>query len=246
MMKKRIAAILSALLLVSAAALPAQAAKKEEPEQTPILEAALVAPELEKKPIYDNRAPASSGLTSDTVTIDEENGTFTVITASDTQLSITVPFGAYCITQDVFQQLEIYMSLYRDVSAALKNYISHGIHMDIFDFYTGTSTYVAESDDSLAALVGELNTLDETSAKRIASFISKSWYAGRPALLKTVGENQYIAVDLAKEYGFVVYNHITNGKLIEIYTFCEDGDEGMAQLEAMIQELTFGPEKEEQ
>lgn len=238
-MKKWIAAALALLLVINLGMVRAEAAKEDETKLPAIIDAAVVAPDLEKKPIYDNRAPASASLTTDTVTIDEENGVFTVVTASGTRMSVTVPFGAYCITQDVFQQLEIYLSLYSDVSAALKYYISNGIHMDIFDFYSGTSTYIAESDDTLAALVGDMNTLDEASAKRIADYMSKNWYAGYPAAIKTVGENQYIAFDLAKDYGFVVYNHFTNGKLIEVYTFCNDGAEGMERLESMIEDLTF-------
>lgn len=238
-MKKLVAAALALLVVVNLGVLRAEAAKTTDAEPQAIIDAVVVAPDLEKKPLYDNRGPASAGLTTDTVIIDEENSTFTVITASGTQMSLTTPFGAYCITQDVFQQLEVYMSLYNDVSAALKYYIKNGIHMDIFDFYTCTSTYIVESDDALAALVGDMNALNEASVKRIADFMAKNWYKGYPAVIKTVGENQYIAFDLAKDYGFVVYNHFTNGKLIEVYTFCSDGTEGMELLESMIAELTF-------
>lgn len=238
-MKKWIAAALALLVVLNLGVLRVDAVKTADTEPQAIIDAVVVAPDLEKKPIYDNRGPASASLTTDTVIIDEEKGAFTVITASGTKMSLTTPFGAYCITQDVFQQLEVYLSLYNDVSAALRYYISNGIHMDIFDFYTGTSTYIAESDDTLAALVGDMNALNEASIKRIADFMAKNWYGGYPAVIKTVGENQYIAFDLAKDYGFVVYNHFTNGKLIEVYTFCSDGAEGMERLESMIAELTF-------
>ena len=238
-MKKWVAAALALLVVTNLGVIRADAAKAAETELPEIIDAVVVAPDLEKKPIYDNRGPASASLTTDTVIIDEETGSFTVTTASGTQMSLTAPFGAYCITQDVFQQLDVYLSLYNDVSAALKYYIKNGIHMDIFDFYTGTSTYIAESDDTLAALAGDMNTLNEASVKRIADYMAKNWYKGYPAAIKTVGENQYIAFDLAKDYGFVVYNHFTNGKLIEVYTFCTDGTEGMERLESMIAELTF-------
>ena len=168
---------------------------------------------------------------------------FTVVTAAGTELSLTVPFGAYCITQDVYQQLEIYMDLYSDISAAVKNYRNNGIHMDIFDYCAGVSTYVAESDNTLAALAGDMNALEAASVKQIADYLSKNWYGGCPAQVKTVGSNQYIAFNLAKDYGFVVYNHFTNGKLIEVYTFCEDGTEGMKRVETMIARLSFSAEE---
>lgn len=240
-MKKWIAAALAVWMAAGCVVLPVKAETEEKNQKRAVLESALVAPELEKKPVYDNRGSASAALTSDSVTIDEENGVFTVETAAGTQMSVTVPFGAYCITQDVFQQLDIYMSLYNDVGAALKYYISHGIHMDIFDFYTGSSTYVAESDDPLADLIGEMNALNEAQLKPIANYMSKNWYGGCPAVTKTVGGNCYIAFDLSGDYGFVVYNHITNGKLIEVYTFCETGTEGMALMDSMIEQLSFGP-----
>ena len=212
---------------------------EEQAKPAAPIEAVLVAPELVKKPLYDSRSPAASALAADTVTIDAD--TFTVTAASGTEMTVTVPFGAYCITQDVSQQLDMYMRLYSDISAALKYYVSNGIHMDILDVCTGASTYIAESDDTLAGLVGDLNALDGAKSRKIADYMSKQWYAGTSAVLKTVGENQYIAFDLSKDYGFVVYNHFTNGKLIEIYTFCESGAQGMKRLESMIEELTFGP-----
>lgn len=252
-MKKWISAMLALLLIVSIGVLPAQAAKEkqtvqktqtQQEKQTTLpapIDSALVCPAFEKKPLYDSHGSASVTLTTDDVTIDADSGEVTVVTASGTEMSATVPFGAYCITQDVHQQLEIYMSLYSDVSSALKYYISNGIHMDIFDFCAGTSIYISESDDTLAALVGELNTPEEGDGKQIANYLSENWYGGRKAVLKTLGGNQYIAFDLSKEYGFVVYIHFTNGKLIEVYTFCEDGAKGMERVEAMLESLTFGP-----
>ncbi|MDD5882915.1 MAG: hypothetical protein PUD70_02390 [Firmicutes bacterium] len=248
-MKKWIAVTLALLLMVSIgtvrvdAAKDEKTAKAEKTEKYTILDAAVVTPEIEKKPISSSRESASSSQTADTVTIDQDNGVFTVVTAAGTELSLTAPFGAYCITQDVYQQLEIYMDLYSDISAAVKNYRNNGIHMDIFDYCAGVSTYVAESGNTLAALVGDMNALEDASVKQIADYLSKNWYGGSPALVKTVGGNQYIAFNLAKDYGFVVYNHFTNGKLIEVYTFCEDGAEGMKRVETMIANLAFSAEE---
>lgn len=239
-MKKWITALVAAGMIICCVIVPAKAETEEKARKSPVLESALVAPELEKKPVYDNRGAASAALTGDTVTFDAENGTFEVVTAAGTQMAVTVPFGAYCVTQDVFQQLEIYMSLYSDVGAALKYYVGNGIHMDIFDFYTGTSTYISESEDPLAGLIGEMNPLDEAKLKSVADYMSKNWYGESAAVTKTVGGNCYIAFDMTEDYGFVVYNHITNGKLIEVYTYCDNGAEGMTLMDSMIEGLRFG------
>lgn len=239
-MKKWIAALLSAGMVICCVIVPVRAETEEKARKSPVLESALVAPELEKKPVYDNRGAASAALTGDAVTFDAENGTFEVVTAAGTQMTVSVPFGAYCITQDVFQQLDIYMSLYSDVGAALKYYVGNGIHMDIFDFYTGSSTYISESEDPLASLIGEMNPLDETKLKSVADYMSKNWYGESPAVTKTVGGNCYVAFDMTEDYGFAVYNHITNGKLIEVYTYCDNGAEGMALMDSMIEGLRFG------
>ena len=127
-----------------------------------------------------------------------------------------------------------------DVGAALKYYVGNGIHMDIFDFYTGSSTYISESEDPLAGLIGEINPLDETKLKSVADYMSKNWYGESAAVTKTVGGNCYIAFDMTEDYGFVVYNHITNGKLIEVYTYCDNGAEGIALMDSMIEGLRFG------
>lgn len=196
--------------------------------------------DVEKKSIYADRDSPVTPVTTDTVTIDGENSVFTVVTASGTELSVTVPFGAYCITQDIYQQLDIYLSLYADVGASLKNYVTNGIHMDLYNFYTGQSVYVAESDDTFAAMMGDLKKLDTAARKQVAEYMSKYWYGNYPAKIKTVGRTPYIAFDLAEDCGFVVYNTIVGGKLIEVYTICDSGKAGMEEIDRMISGLTFG------
>ena len=243
-MKKWIAAVLALLLVCNVGLLRAQAAKDAKTEKYAVIDAAVVAPELAKKPLSNDRTPASAHLTTDTVTID--GSLFRVVTASGTEMCLSAPFGTYCVTQDVYQQLEIYMSLYSDIGAALKNYSTAGIHMDIYDYCAGVSTYVAESDNTLAALTGDMNGLKDASVRQIADYLSKNWYGGCPAAVKTVGGNRYAAFDLSKDYGFVVYNHFTNGKLIQVYTFCESGTEGMKRVDAILANLTFyAPESAE-
>ena len=234
-MKKWAVLMLALLLAVNAGVIRASAAK--DSVKYTVDEAALIAPEFEKKPLSNDRSPASARLTDDTVTIDAR--VFRVVTGSGTELLLTAPSGTYCVTQDVYQQLEIYMSLYGDVGAALKNYISRGIHMDIYDYCAGVSTYVAESDNTLAAMAGDMNTLKDTSVRQIADYLSKNWYGGCPAMVKTVGENKYAAFDLSKDYGFVVYHHFANGKLIQVYTFCDSGVKGIKRVEAVLAGLTF-------
>ena len=236
-MKKWAVLMLALLLAVNAGMVRAEAAKDTTTEKYAVIDAAVVAPALEKKSLSNDRTPASARLTSDTVTIDGSD--FRVVTASGTDLQLTAPDGTYCITQDVYQQLDIYMSLYDDVGAALKNYSSSGIHMDIYDYCTGVSTYVAESGNALAALTGDLNSRKGASVRQIADYLSENWYGGCPAVVKTVGGNKYAAFDLSKDYGFVVYNHFTNGKLIQVYTFCDSGAQGTKRVEAVLANLTF-------
>ena len=235
-MKKWAVLMLALLLAVNVGMVRAQAAKDTTTEKYAVIDAAVAAPALEKKSLSNDRTPASARLTSDTVTIDGSD--FRVVTASGTDLQLTAPDGTYCITQDVYQQLDIYMSLYDDVGAALKNYSSSGIHMDIYDYCTGVSTYVAESGNALAALTGDLNSRKGASVRQIADYLSENWYGGCPAV-KTVGGNKYAAFDLSKDYGFVVYNHFTNGKLIQVYTFCDSGAQGTKRVEAVLANLTF-------
>lgn len=241
-MMKHFAALALCFILIGAGFFPIRASS-EAGESTAVLNSRLSFEDLKKKPIYDNRAPSSSNLTGDKVTIDEENGIYSVVTASGTQMTLAVPFGACCITQDVYQQLDVYLNLFTDVSSALKFYISRGIHMDIYDFYAGNSTYIKESDDSLALFVSDLNAIEEDSIGYVTDYISKHWYDGHAVELKTVGQNRYLVVDLAESYGYVCYNHMTNGKLIEIFTFCDNGEAGMEQVEAVIETLTFGSGK---
>lgn len=184
-------------------------------------------------------------MTDDIVTIDTENGVFTVVTAAGTRLSVTLPFGVYCITQDIVQQLDVYLSLYADVGAALNTYASQGIHMDLYDFCTGQSVYVAESGDIFAAITGNLSRLNLTDRKQVAAYLSRNRFGNYPSQFKRVGENIYIAFDLAQDCGFVVYDTIVGGRLIEVYTVCENGREGMERIDRMISSLTFGQQSPE-
>lgn len=236
-MKKWVAFMLALLLAVHVGVVRAEAAKDTKTEKYTITDAAAVAPEMEKRPITSDREPASAYVTTDTVTIDA--GTVTVVTGSGTQLYLTVPSGACCITQDVHQQLDIYLGLYSDIGAALKTYSSSGIHMDIFDYCTGVSTYVSESDNTLAALTGDMNLLKDASVRQIGDYLSKNWYGGCPAVVKTIGGSKYISFDLSKDYGFVVYNHFANGKLIQVYTFCDSGVKGSKRVETILAKLSF-------
>lgn len=205
-------------------------------------EAVLPCPDIPKKPLCTQR---DSRNPSDTVTIDSETGTYTVVTASGTALSVTVPFGTLCITQDVAAQLDTYLTLFDDVGAALDSYLSQNIHMDIYDIYTGSSTYITECDNPLAALVGQLNTLDRAASRELAHYLSVHCYGSHSAAIKTVGKNVYIAFDLAKDQGFVVYVHIVNGKLIEVYRPCTSWKEGTADVERILTGLTLGKAGEE-
>ena len=105
-MMKHFAELALCFILIGAGFFPIRASS-EAGESTAVLNSRLSFEDLKKKPIYDNRAPSSSNLTGDKVTIDEENGIYSVVTASGTQMTLTVPFGACCITQDVYQQLDV-------------------------------------------------------------------------------------------------------------------------------------------
>lgn len=201
--------------------------------------------DVEKKAVCPDGKALAPSMTDDIVTIDTVNGVFTVVTAAGTRLSVTLPFGVYCITQDIVQQLDVYLSLYADVGAALNTYASQGIHMDLYDFCTGQSVYVAESGDIFAAITGNLSRLNLTDRKQVAAYLSGNRFGNYPSQFKRVGGNIYIAFDLAQDCGFVVYDTIVGGRLIEVYTVCESGREGMERIDRMISSLTFGQQSPE-
>lgn len=248
-MKKVIPAILALLTVLSigtvCAAEPAKAEKDKPAAATEAAEETQAAvipvlPDIGKRSVRADRDAVRTPQNPDTVTIDEEKGVFSVITASGTELSVTVPFGVYCITQDVAQQLDVYLNLYADVGAALKTYLDQGIHMDLYDFYAGKSVYICELENPFAAVTGDLNKLSLTNRKQAGDYLSEHRFGNYSAQLKRVGKNAYIAFDLAQDCGFVVYDTIVGGKLIEIYTFCDKGRDGMVQIEKMISTLTIG------
>lgn len=236
-MKKWIALGLSALMLCTAV-LPASAAEKKGKKET-ILPAVVVASDLAKNSLKDSRSPVDDTLTTDDVSFDEAEGTVTVDTASGISMQLSIPFGYCCITQDLEQQLDVYLNLYTDVASAVKHYITNGIHMDVYDYYSERSVYISEEADSLAALTGEMNTLTDEQIQKTAEYMSANWYGGASPILKTIGENRYIGFDLSKDEGFVVYNHITGGRLFEAYTHTAKGSDGIKLLDSVLETLTF-------
>lgn len=154
--------------------------------------------------------------TTDEVEVNDEEGIVSVVTSEGIKLTAEVPFGTVCLTQDLFQQLELYQSLYADIGRALENYISKGVHMNIYNFFTNTDAFVAVSAQSIAALVGDANSLTDKEAKYILNYISKNWYAGINGEIKSLNGIRYFVFDLHKDNGVIIYETFIGGQDVTV------------------------------
>lgn len=171
--------------------------------------------EVEKSANIQDRL-ISNLRTTDEVAINDEEGIVSVVTAEGIKLTAEVPFGAVCLTQDLFQQLDLYQALYTDIGRAVENYINKGVHMNIYNFFTNTDAFVSVSAQSIAALVGEANSLTDKEAKYILDYIGKNWYSGTKGELKSLNGIRYFVFDLHKDMGVVFYETFIGGQNVTV------------------------------
>jgi len=142
-MKKSLALILSALLLLSLAPSLAQ-------EGTLPPEAALIDPparaELVLAPL--DQQTRSIPQTTDTVVISGDSFT---ITSKGVTATMLVPFGLYAFSQDVKQQLDDYIFFFKDPRAAMEYVIGNDLSLFLMDPQNGDQLmyYVRQNDASL-------------------------------------------------------------------------------------------------
>lgn len=183
--------------------------------------------ETNEKTIRTDRRSTGLTFTTDEVIIDSENSVYTVNT--DTiSMRVEVPFGFVCITQDISQQLDLYLALYTDAGTALDNYISHGVHLNLYDLLSGLDVNLFVSDNSLAQLVGDLCEVPEAFAQQVFSYVAQNWYDGVSCTLETVGGRPYFLVDARKEYGFISYITFVGGRETDVICYADAEDEEAA------------------
>lgn len=196
-----------------------------------------------EKSIESVRRGGLTAFTSDIVTIDEENGVYTVNTDS-VGMRVEVPFGYVCITQDIFQQLDVYFSLYKDVSVALQDYIENGVHLNLFDLLTGLDVYVYVEDDPLSALVGDLAAVPEAYAQRVFAYMAQNWFDDAQYDVRNIGSRPYAVVDLREDHGYITYITFAGGKTVQAVCFADADDEdalsGVASLMECVSVTTLG------
>lgn len=180
------------------------------------------------------------GDKADVVTIDEENGEYSVVTANGLKLEVTVPFGSVCITQDILQQLSLYSSLYTNINSAYEYYISKGIHLNVYNMLTYQDINVSANDDPLAKLVGNMNSLSESDLQYILSYVTMNWYKGSEGKITEINGQVYMEFDLREIGGYYLYETFAAGQDVCVYSFmAADDAEQAAELADLMENLVI-------
>lgn len=156
-MKRTLALILAAFLLISL--VPGLAQTGQLPP-----EAARLNPvdKLEAELVQGPDQTRSLPLSNDTVVI--QNGAFT-ITSKGVTVTLQAPFGWYAFSQDIKQQLNDYMRVFKDPRSAMEFVINSDLSLFAMDLETSDQIvyYLRESEASLF-----FRDLQETGVNELA------------------------------------------------------------------------------
>ena len=83
------------------------------------------------------------------------------------------------LTQDLDQQTLLYLLLFSsNLRAKAAEFIEQGIHMDIYDFDSGTDIFIYTEETLMSMLVPNLTTMSEDDVAVIQNYLKKTEFEG--------------------------------------------------------------------
>lgn len=134
--------------------------------------------------------------TTDEVTITDTG--VLVLTEDGLAISYERPTeNVAAVTQDLEQQTLAYLLLYSsNVRAKAAEYIEQGIHLDIYDFDTGTDIFVYTEETLLSMLVPNLNAMSEDDVDVIMNYLKNNDLQGADSITAgMIGSNLWLFAD---------------------------------------------------
>ncbi len=192
-MKKLLCMFLAAAMLLTVGVF----ASADSDLETSLADVEIEAPEFRfeenEKTVQDR---ASLALTTDTVTLSDSG--VKVETGEGVCLSYTYPSeDVVCLTQDLQQQSLLYLLFYSEnLSSAASDFVSRGMHMNIYDFTTETDIYVYAEVSMLSGLVPNLSVLSESDVLVIQGLLADNYFStANDVSVGTIGKNLWVFAD---------------------------------------------------
>ena len=111
----------------------------------------------------------TKAISSDVVVINGNN--YTVLLPEGLCFRFNAPANVVVLTQDLYQQSTLYSVCYQSPSSVNNDFISSGMHFNIYDNARGTDIYLYVCRSQLARLYNDSSTLSDDEANYLANYM---------------------------------------------------------------------------
>ena len=126
------------------------------------------------------------------------------------------------MTQDLDQQTLVYLLLFSsNVRAKAAEFIEDGIHLNIYDFDSGTDIFIYTEETVLSMLVPNLNAMSEDDVDVIMNYLKNNDLQGADSITAgMIGNNLWLFADYGTAAIMVTF---VNGIQIDcIFAYADD------------------------
>lgn len=172
--------------------------------------------------VFASAADSTLVRTADEVTITDAG--VLILTEDGLAISYEPPTeNVVAVTQDLDQQTLLYLLLYSsNLKAKAEEYIEDGIHLNIYDFDSGTDIFLYTEETVLSMLVPNLTAMSEDDVAVIQNFLKNNEFEGADSITAgMIGNNLWFFADYGTMGVMVTF---VNGMQVDcIFRYADDG-----------------------
>lgn len=172
--------------------------------------------------VFASAADSTAVRTADEVTITDAG--VLILTEDGLAISYEPPTeNVVAVTQDLDQQTLLYLLLYSsNLKAKAEEYIEDGIHLNIYDFDSGTDIFLYTEETVLSMLVPNLTAMSEDDVAVIQNFLKNNEFEGADSITAgMIGNNLWFFADYGTMGVMVTF---VNGMQVDcIFRYADDG-----------------------
>ncbi len=177
---------------------------------------------------------------SDIVMISSD-GEYTVL-ADGLRMTMYPPFGWICVTQDISQQLDTYMSIYKDAMLQAQNLVETNTHFELVDSMITTMVDVVTSIDPIGSLIINSSDLSDADEATVLDMISQNAFPGWEYGTVTLGDSRYYKF-VSPEGDQIIYETYVKGTCVDCIITGLNGqaisDEVLSDIEYMLSDFAI-------
>ncbi len=171
--------------------------------------------------VFASAADSTAVRTADEVTITDAG--VLILTEDGLTISYEPPTeNVVAVTQDLDQQTLLYLLLYSsNLKAKAEEYIEDGIHLNIYDFDSGTDIFLYTEETVLSMLVPNLTAMSEDDVAVIQNFLKNNEFEGADSITAgMIGNNLWFFADYGTMGVLVTF---VNGMQVDcIFRYADD------------------------